>query len=255
MTYHRWWSKKKCRNNCQTLAVPGVNLCSVVSLQANERWGMLTFKVQWIYFKLQMVLVSLILFCMHFFLFLFFHFSSSRHSNRGCWQESSTTEDGDSRFKSKSRVRCGDLSIFSLGEDEHSLTWTTSSAFFFHSSFSFWVWLGSGLEYEMMNKHHHYGGTLNLDMLLHAQIIHQSWSNKEKHFNDSPIVHFVTNRSTLMNQIFNLHSNEQDQAVIWTFDIFCLHWMLKFQFKFYIFTHSTCINYESNFNEAYIDIK
>ncbi|XP_036938605.1 synovial sarcoma, X breakpoint 2 interacting protein a isoform X1 [Acanthopagrus latus] len=48
--------------------------------------------------------------------------SSSRHSNRGCWQESSTTEDGDARFKSKSRVRCGDLSIFSLGEDENSLT-------------------------------------------------------------------------------------------------------------------------------------
>lgn len=63
---------------------------------------------------------------------LFFpHFSSSRHSNRGCWQDSSTIEDGDPRFKSKNRVRCGDLSIFSLGEDENSLTWGTSSAFFF----------------------------------------------------------------------------------------------------------------------------
>ncbi|KAM9349420.1 synovial sarcoma, X breakpoint 2 interacting protein a isoform 2-T2 [Symphorus nematophorus] len=48
--------------------------------------------------------------------------SSSRHSNRGCWQESSTIEDGDTRFKSKNRVRCGDLSIFSFGEDENSLT-------------------------------------------------------------------------------------------------------------------------------------
>uniref|UniRef100_A0A8P4GA57 Afadin-and alpha-actinin-binding protein n=1 Tax=Dicentrarchus labrax TaxID=13489 RepID=A0A8P4GA57_DICLA len=48
--------------------------------------------------------------------------SSSRHSNRGCWQESSTIEDADTRFKSRSRVRCGDLSIFSLGEDENSLT-------------------------------------------------------------------------------------------------------------------------------------
>ncbi|KAG8014247.1 Afadin-and alpha-actinin-binding protein [Nibea albiflora] len=48
--------------------------------------------------------------------------SSSRHSNRGCWQESSTIEDRDTRFKSKSRGRCGDLSIFSLGEDENSLT-------------------------------------------------------------------------------------------------------------------------------------
>ncbi|XP_019122645.1 synovial sarcoma, X breakpoint 2 interacting protein a [Larimichthys crocea] len=48
--------------------------------------------------------------------------SSSRHSNRGCWQESSSIEDRDTRFKSKSRGRCGDLSIFSLGEDENSLT-------------------------------------------------------------------------------------------------------------------------------------
>ncbi|XP_059200982.1 synovial sarcoma, X breakpoint 2 interacting protein a isoform X1 [Centropristis striata] len=48
--------------------------------------------------------------------------SFSRHSNRGRWQESSTIEDGDIRAKSKNRVRCGDLSIFSLGEDENSLT-------------------------------------------------------------------------------------------------------------------------------------
>ncbi|XP_028283343.1 synovial sarcoma, X breakpoint 2 interacting protein a [Parambassis ranga] len=48
--------------------------------------------------------------------------SSSRYSNRGRWQESSTIDDGDSRGKSKLRGRCGDLSIFSLGEDENSLT-------------------------------------------------------------------------------------------------------------------------------------
>ncbi|XP_040000235.1 synovial sarcoma, X breakpoint 2 interacting protein a isoform X2 [Xiphias gladius] len=48
--------------------------------------------------------------------------SSSRYSNRGRWQESSTIEDGDTHAKSKNRVRCGDLSIFSLGEDENSLT-------------------------------------------------------------------------------------------------------------------------------------
>ncbi|XP_010779224.1 synovial sarcoma, X breakpoint 2 interacting protein a [Notothenia coriiceps] len=47
--------------------------------------------------------------------------SSSRHSKRGCWSESSTTEDGDFRVKSN-RIRCGDLSIFSLGGDENSLT-------------------------------------------------------------------------------------------------------------------------------------
>lgn len=55
-------------------------------------------------------------------------FSSSRHSNRGRWQESSTIEDGDV-LKLKNRVRCGDLSIFSLGEDENSLNWRTSSAY------------------------------------------------------------------------------------------------------------------------------
>uniref|UniRef100_UPI0037E78B8E synovial sarcoma, X breakpoint 2 interacting protein a n=1 Tax=Semicossyphus pulcher TaxID=241346 RepID=UPI0037E78B8E len=48
--------------------------------------------------------------------------SSSRYSNRGCWQDSTTIDDGDTRFKTKNRVRCGDLSIFSLGEDENSLT-------------------------------------------------------------------------------------------------------------------------------------
>ncbi|KAK5860142.1 hypothetical protein PBY51_021639 [Eleginops maclovinus] len=48
--------------------------------------------------------------------------SSSRQSKRGCWQESSTIEDGDLRVKSNNRIRCGDLSIFSLGGDENSLT-------------------------------------------------------------------------------------------------------------------------------------
>lgn len=48
--------------------------------------------------------------------------SSTRHTNRGCWQESSSIEAADTRFKSKSRVRGGDFSIFSLGEDENSLT-------------------------------------------------------------------------------------------------------------------------------------
>lgn len=113
-------------------------------------------------------------------------------------------------------------------------------------SFSFWVWLGSGLEYEMMNKYHHYGGTLNLDMLLYAQIIHQSWSNKEKHFNDSAIVHFVTNRSTLMNQIL---SYIQMRGIKWfehlTFFVYieCLSFSSSFKFL-----HILRINYESNFN-------
>lgn len=48
--------------------------------------------------------------------------SSTRHSSHGRWHESSTIEDGDSQVKAKSRLRCGDLSIFSLGEDENSLT-------------------------------------------------------------------------------------------------------------------------------------
>lgn len=48
--------------------------------------------------------------------------SSSRHSNRGLWQECSTVEDGDIRVNPKKGGRCGDLSIFSLGEDENSLT-------------------------------------------------------------------------------------------------------------------------------------
>ncbi|CAK6974668.1 synovial sarcoma%2C X breakpoint 2 interacting protein a isoform X2 [Scomber scombrus] len=48
--------------------------------------------------------------------------SSSRPSNRRCRQESSIIDDRDTRVKSKNRVRCGDLGIFSLGEDENSLT-------------------------------------------------------------------------------------------------------------------------------------
>ncbi|XP_069013759.1 synovial sarcoma, X breakpoint 2 interacting protein a [Embiotoca jacksoni] len=47
--------------------------------------------------------------------------SSSRHSNRGCWQESSHHDEGDTRVKSRSRGRCSDFSMFSLGEDENSL--------------------------------------------------------------------------------------------------------------------------------------
>ncbi|XP_061587132.1 synovial sarcoma, X breakpoint 2 interacting protein a [Cololabis saira] len=46
--------------------------------------------------------------------------SSSRQSRqRRCL--SSSTEDGDTHIKSKSRVYCSDFSIFSLGEDENSL--------------------------------------------------------------------------------------------------------------------------------------
>lgn len=48
--------------------------------------------------------------------------STSRHSNRGSWQDSSTIDDGEAWFKTKNRVQCGDLSIFSLGEDENSLS-------------------------------------------------------------------------------------------------------------------------------------
>ncbi|XP_039458132.1 synovial sarcoma, X breakpoint 2 interacting protein a isoform X1 [Oreochromis aureus] len=48
--------------------------------------------------------------------------SSSRHSNRGLWQECNTIEDGDNRVKAKHRGRCSDLSIFSMGEDENSLS-------------------------------------------------------------------------------------------------------------------------------------
>lgn len=48
--------------------------------------------------------------------------SASRQSNRGRWQESSTIDDGDARVKSRNRVHCGGLSIFSLGEDENSLS-------------------------------------------------------------------------------------------------------------------------------------
>ncbi|XP_056148548.1 synovial sarcoma, X breakpoint 2 interacting protein a [Lampris incognitus] len=48
--------------------------------------------------------------------------SYSRHSTRGSWQESSAVQAGDTMVKSKHRIQCGDLSIFSLGEDENSLT-------------------------------------------------------------------------------------------------------------------------------------
>lgn len=48
--------------------------------------------------------------------------TSSRNSNRGRWQESSSIDDGDNRVKSKIRARCGEMSIFSLGEEENSLT-------------------------------------------------------------------------------------------------------------------------------------
>ncbi|KAK7945485.1 hypothetical protein WMY93_001213 [Mugilogobius chulae] len=47
--------------------------------------------------------------------------TSSRQSNRGRWQESSSFEDGNNRAKAKVRSRCGQISIFSLG-DENSLT-------------------------------------------------------------------------------------------------------------------------------------
>ncbi|KAM8850352.1 synovial sarcoma, X breakpoint 2 interacting protein a isoform 1-T3 [Spinachia spinachia] len=48
--------------------------------------------------------------------------SSSQRSNRGRWQESSSIEDADVGVKSNNRVLSGDLSMFSLGEDENSLT-------------------------------------------------------------------------------------------------------------------------------------
>ncbi|CAN9502933.1 unnamed protein product [Ophioblennius macclurei] len=48
--------------------------------------------------------------------------SSSRQSNRSRWQISGATEDGDNPVRSKSRVQHSDLSIFSLDEDENSLT-------------------------------------------------------------------------------------------------------------------------------------
>eukprot|EP00066_Takifugu_rubripes_P008878 XP_003975409.1 PREDICTED: afadin- and alpha-actinin-binding protein-like isoform X1 [Takifugu rubripes] len=47
--------------------------------------------------------------------------SSSRHTNRGCWQDSCISEGGDARFSSKNRLRCEDLSNFSLDEDENRL--------------------------------------------------------------------------------------------------------------------------------------
>ncbi|KAM8839577.1 synovial sarcoma, X breakpoint 2 interacting protein a [Synchiropus picturatus] len=55
--------------------------------------------------------------------------SSSRHEGRGRWQESHPADDdhgsGGSaapRAKSMNRLRCSDLSIFTLGEDENGLT-------------------------------------------------------------------------------------------------------------------------------------
>lgn len=62
--------------------------------------------------------------------------SSSRYSNRGRWQESSAIEDGDAFVKSRHRVRYGDFSTFSLGEDENSLTWRPSGAIFHESTVS-----------------------------------------------------------------------------------------------------------------------
>ncbi|KAF7660020.1 hypothetical protein LDENG_00290020 [Lucifuga dentata] len=47
--------------------------------------------------------------------------SSPRYANRGRWHEASTIEDGDACVKSKHRVQCGDLSIFSADEDKNSL--------------------------------------------------------------------------------------------------------------------------------------
>ncbi|TWW73758.1 Afadin- and alpha-actinin-binding protein [Takifugu flavidus] len=47
--------------------------------------------------------------------------SSSRHTNRGCWQDSCISEGGDARFSSKNRLRCEDLGNFSLDEDENRL--------------------------------------------------------------------------------------------------------------------------------------
>ncbi|XP_022046844.2 synovial sarcoma, X breakpoint 2 interacting protein a [Acanthochromis polyacanthus] len=48
--------------------------------------------------------------------------SSSRHSNRGRWPECSNIEDGETRVRPTNGLRPGDMSIFSLGEDENSLT-------------------------------------------------------------------------------------------------------------------------------------
>uniref|UniRef100_A0AAV2JRG5 Mucolipin extracytosolic domain-containing protein n=1 Tax=Knipowitschia caucasica TaxID=637954 RepID=A0AAV2JRG5_KNICA len=47
--------------------------------------------------------------------------TSSRQSNRGSWQESSAIEHGDNQAKTKLRSRCGDISVFSVG-DENSPT-------------------------------------------------------------------------------------------------------------------------------------
>lgn len=48
--------------------------------------------------------------------------SSTKYSTRGRWQESSAIEDGDTWVKAKNRARCQEISIFSLGEEENSLT-------------------------------------------------------------------------------------------------------------------------------------
>ncbi|KAM4605443.1 synovial sarcoma, X breakpoint 2 interacting protein a isoform 2-T2 [Polymixia lowei] len=48
--------------------------------------------------------------------------SSPRHSKRGSWQESSTIQAADALVNSKHRIRYGELSIFSVGKDENSLT-------------------------------------------------------------------------------------------------------------------------------------
>lgn len=48
--------------------------------------------------------------------------TSSRYSNQGHWQDSSTFDSDDNRTKSKIRARYGDISVFSLGEEENSVT-------------------------------------------------------------------------------------------------------------------------------------
>lgn len=48
--------------------------------------------------------------------------SASRRASRGPWQDSRAPDDNAARAKSTSRLRCSDLSIFSLGEDDNGLT-------------------------------------------------------------------------------------------------------------------------------------
>lgn len=66
------------------------------------------------------------LWCFHFchsdIVTFYFSFSSSRHSNRAFCQDSCNLEEEYTRIKSKNRARSKDLSIFSLDEDENSLT-------------------------------------------------------------------------------------------------------------------------------------